>query len=137
MQKSSLGFALAVAGVVAVSIAAYAHALPPWIAPGNADKVFHFAMGGILALFLDAALRRRAAWSSSLAPPLSSVLILVPLGLDEYLQRYSAVRTSSIWDFAADVLGVVVFTLLSRRLLVPVSSRVAAWHRRPRPLQRS
>ena len=118
-----LGFIGAVAGVIGVSIAAYAQLLPPWIAPGNADKAFHFAMGGVLAFFLDRALRGRAAWRGRLAPPLSSLLVLVLLGIEEYLQRFSAVRTSSFWDFAADFAGVVVLTFAARSQLFSAASR--------------
>ena len=116
-------FLFAALAVTAASIAAYAQLLPPWIAPGDMDKVFHFAMGGTLAFFLDRALRGRAAWRGRLAPPLSSVLVLVPVGIEEYLQRYSAVRTSSIWDFAADVAGVVVLTLVARSQRFSAASR--------------
>ena len=112
----AIGLSMVIGLVVGVSILAYAQLLPSWIAPGNADKVFHFAMGGLLAFFLDGALRRRAAWRGRFAPPLSSVLVLVALGIDEYLQRFSAVRTSSIWDFAADLAGVAVCTFAARRL---------------------
>ena len=124
-MTGTFAFAGAAVMVIAVSIAAYAHALPSWIAPGNADKVFHFAMGGVLAFFLDRALRGRSAWSSRFAPPLSSVLVLVPLGVDEYLQRFSTVRSSSIWDFVADVTGVAVLTLVSRRLSAGARQRVS------------
>ena len=110
-----IGFAIAGLMVIVISFAAYMRLLPTWIAPGDTDKFFHAAMGGTLAFLLDAALKRRRAWQSSFAPPLSSVLVLVPLGIDEYFQRFSSVRSSSIWDFLADVVGVVVVTFVARR----------------------
>lgn len=115
-RSHALAFGAAVSLVIAVSIAAYTRHLPAWIAPGDTDKLFHFAMGGILAFFLDHALRHRAAWRSRVAPPLSSVVVLVPLGIDEYFQRFSAVRSSSAGDFAADLAGVIVFTIAARAL---------------------
>src|SRR3954454_3651517 len=77
------------------------------------DKVVHLVMGGMLAFFLDGALRRRMLFArSKLAVPLSTVMILVPAGIEEYMQRYTTYRTSSFWDFFADFSGVVLFTAL-------------------------
>jgi VanZ family protein len=81
------------------------------------DKLVHFCFAGALAFFLDGALARRMLRASSLSLPASSVLLLVPMGLEEYLQRYAAARTSSLGDFAADVAGVTAFTWLSRRMV--------------------
>jgi VanZ family protein len=114
-----IGFFSAVALVVAVSIVAYRDALPEWIAPGNVDKVLHFSMAGTLAFFLDGALGRRTVWRI----PLAAVIVLVPIAIEEYLQRLSPVRTSSIFDFLADVGGVTVAMLAVR---VPRHTRSAA-----------
>ena len=126
LKRNVIGFWAAVGLVVVVSIAAYKSMLPTWIAPGNADKFFHFAMAGVLAYFLDRALKGRASWRGRLAPPLASVLVVVPLGIDEYCQRFSDVRSSSFGDFAADVAGVAVFLLVARRIGAASRSRTAA-----------
>jgi VanZ family protein len=124
---SAVGF-LATVGLAAVlSVRAYRRELPAWLCAGHSDKVLHFALAGTLAFFLDGALRARPAWRGSFAPPLAAVLVLAPVGLEEYLQRYSAARTSSIWDFAADVGGVTLFIVVARKL-VPLLG--AAWRQR-------
>jgi hypothetical protein len=105
-----IGFASAVALVVVVSFVAYRDALPAWVAPGNMDKVLHCCMAGILAFFLDGALGKRSVWKI----PLAAVIILVPIAIEEYLQRLSPVRTSSIFDFLADVTGVTIAMIAVR-----------------------
>ena len=81
------------------------------------DKVVHFTIGGLLALFLDGALRHRSAFTiAGVAIPVAALLVLVPAGIEEFLQRYSVHRTSSIYDFVADLLGVVLLLSLSRRV---------------------
>ena len=100
-----------------LSSRAYAEGLPELfrIVP-HFDKVVHFTIAGLLAFFLDGALRRRTLFAGSrVAVPLAAVAILAPAAVEEYLQRYSTRRTSSLWDFAADLAGVVVFVTLSRR----------------------
>jgi hypothetical protein len=80
------------------------------------DKVAHFVTAGLLAFFLDGALKRRTLFTMAGVPvPLAAVLVIVPTGIEEYLQRYTIHRTSSGWDFAADVAGVIAFIPLSRR----------------------
>jgi hypothetical protein len=70
------------------------------------DKVVHFSFAGGLAFFLHRSTERRSLW------PIAGLLVII--GAEEIAQRASIHRTSSIWDYAADVGGVVVFTLLSR-----------------------
>lgn len=95
---------------------AYVEGLPRIFALAGVDKIVHFTLAGLLAFFLDGALQRRAVRrAGSTAIPLAAVLVLAPAGLEEFLQRYAVVRTSSFWDFAADVAGVLVFIPLSRR----------------------
>lgn len=130
----AVAFSAAVALVIVLSAAAYRQSLPTWLGDGDTDKVLHFAMSGTLAFFLDGMLRARPAWRGSFAPPLASVLVIVPVGIEEFLQRYSPSRTSDFWDFAADVAGVTCFILVARTVLPVVS---AAWRRRWAPQPRS
>ena len=109
------GLLLVAAGAAYMSSLAYAEGLPAIfrVVP-QFDKVVHFTVAGLLAFFLDGALGRRTLFAGSrVAVPLAAVAVLAPAGVEEYLQRYSTHRTSSIWDFAADVAGVVA---LSRRV---------------------
>lgn len=112
------GLLLVAAGAAYMSSLAYAEGLPAIfrVVP-QFDKVVHFAVAGLLAFFLDGALGRRTLFAGSrVAVPLAAVAVLAPAGVEEYLQRYSTHRTSSIWDFAADVAGVVALVALSRRV---------------------
>jgi hypothetical protein len=83
------------------------------------DKAVHFGMGGALAFFLDGVLKRRmirlGSSSASVRIPLAALLVLVPSGVEEFVQRFSTHRVSSFGDFAADVAGVVFSIWLSRR----------------------
>jgi VanZ family protein len=88
------------------------------------DKVIHFGMGGALAFFLDPILKRRAVLNGKL--PLAAVLILVPAGIEEFLQRYSPNRSSSIWDFLADAAGVTAGIWISRWIDRWAANRAAA-----------
>lgn len=97
---------------------AYAERLPSmFLLVPQFDKAVHFTVSGLLAFFLDGALRRRTLFTASgFAVPLAAALVLVPAGIEEYLQRYSTARTSSIWDFAADLAGVALLIRVSRRV---------------------
>jgi VanZ family protein len=103
-------------GAVAFGLTAlaYVEGLPLFLIQGRTDKVLHFTFAGLLAFFLDGALRRRGIGPGGRIP-LAAVLVLVPAGIEEYLQRYATFRTASLGDFAADVAGVIFFLWLSRR----------------------
>jgi hypothetical protein len=70
------------------------------------DKIIHFTVAGSFAFFLHRATRRRSLW------PVAGLLAI--FGLEELAQILSVHRTASFGDFAADVAGVVAFTLLAR-----------------------
>jgi len=112
------GLAVVAAGAFYLSALAYREGLPSvfQVVP-QFDKVVHFTIAGLLAFFLDGALRRRTAFKiDGRAISLAALLILVPAAIEEFLQRYSVHRTSSIWDFIADLLGVLVLVRLSRQV---------------------
>jgi VanZ family protein len=106
---------LAVAGFL--TLLAYREGLPEiFDAFPQSDKVVHFASAGMLAFFLDGALKRRTLFViARFAVPLAAIAVLLPAGIEEFLQRYSVHRTSSFFDFAADVAGVTLLLPLSRR----------------------
>lgn len=97
-------FAIAVGVVVAISVAAYAGQIPSFVAAHGVDKVLHATMGATLTFLLTRALRGRAA--------VAAVMVMIPLALDEYLQRFSATRSSDWGDLAADVTGVMLGVIL-------------------------
>jgi VanZ family protein len=110
------GFGVVVAIAAGASLIAYGPGLPDAFGRHQVDKALHFFFAGFLAFFLDGAMARRAAFRiGAWAMPLAAVLVIVPTGIEEYLQRYSVVRTSSFLDFVADVAGVACFIPLSRR----------------------
>lgn len=110
------GFFVVVGVGFTLSGVAYHEGLPGFLASGHIDKVLHCSIAGLLAFFLDGALKRRSLFEVfGLAIPAAAALILVPVGIEEYLQRYSDYRSSSVFDFLADVVGVAAFIPLSRR----------------------
>jgi len=110
------GFAALVGIAGVLTVIAYREGLPGIFHRPHVDKVVHFWVAGLLAFFLDGALGRRSVRLGQRPVPLAAILVLVPSGIEEYAQRYAEFRTSSVWDFAADVAGVIVLLRLSRRL---------------------
>src|SRR5688500_2726433 len=112
-----IGFVAVLAFAVYITLRAYAIGLPDIFRFHYFDKAAHFVTAGLLAFFLDGALRRRTLFATgNITVPLAAALVLVPAGVEEYLQRFApTLRTSSFWDFAADVAGVVVLIPLSRQ----------------------
>jgi VanZ family protein len=121
LDRRGFSFFVAVGLVVALSIVAYRGGVPGFVAAHGADKVLHAAMGFTLALLLTRALRGRAL--------LAAAVVFVPIALDEYLQRFSATRTSDWSDLIADIVGIGIATVVSKRRALR-SSREA-----PGPLQ--
>jgi VanZ family protein len=70
--------------------------------PELPDKLVHFCYFGVMALLLAHGVGRR--WWGLAA-------VLVPLigALDEWHQLYVPGRDSSVWDWAADVVGTAAF----------------------------
>lgn len=113
-----LGFSVIVGIGGFLSLRAYQEGLSDVLelAP-QLDKLLHFVLAGLLAFFLDGALRRRTLFTIGRLPvPLAAVGILVPTAIDEIAQSFTIYRTASVFDYAADVAGVVVFIRLSRRV---------------------
>lgn len=106
LRSRTFPFFAAAAGVVGVSIAAYSGMTPTALSSHGVDKVLHATMAGILTFCLARALRGRAA--------LAAVLVLVPLAIDEYFQRYSHQRSSDWGDLAADIAGALLVVAIYR-----------------------
>lgn len=99
-----------------LNLAAYQGALQPSLAfIPHWDKCLHFGLAGTITFFLDGALRRRSVGRRPIQIPVAALMLLVPRAIEEYLQRYTSTRESSIYDCVADALGVTVFIWLSRR----------------------
>ncbi|MCL2725484.1 MAG: VanZ family protein [Polyangiaceae bacterium] len=111
-----LAFVLVVFIALGLSWIAYSEGLAILEVWQGLDKVFHFTLAGALAFCLDGALGRCNLHVGRVRLPLASVLVLVPCAIDEWMQRWSSTRTSSIWDFLADVAGVTIWLGIARRI---------------------
>lgn len=111
-EGSRLPIALTAGLAVLMSLVAYAGHIPTSVAAHGIDKVLHFAMSFLLALALGRALRGRVR--------LGALLVFAVLALDEYLQRFSAHRSSDWGDLLADLVGCVLAVAIARPLLLAV-----------------
>ena len=98
--------------VVSIGAAAYLGALPVHFPRyPHSDLVAHALLVGLLALFADGALGFRSLFPGRLAlVRLGSTIVLVVAAVEEMAQGLSPMRSSDITDFAADVVGIVVFS---------------------------
>lgn len=103
--------ALSVAAFVVGSGVAYSGGLPGFAARHGVDKVLHATAAGTLTFFLARVLAGRA-W-------LAAALVLVPLAIDEYMQRYSPLRSSDWGDLAADAVGALAAAAFVRLTAPP------------------
>jgi VanZ family protein len=101
-------FCFAVLVVVALSVAAYSGRIPSFVTGHGIDKVLHATMGATLTFLLARLFRGRAV--------LAALLVLAPLAADEYLQRFSPMRSSDWGDLAADVMGALLAVAIHRAL---------------------
>ena len=97
----------------------------------SADKVGHIAMYGLLALFVnmawgfahfDLAIR----WIRGQYFQLGSFAVLFFSLFEEFSQQFFPTRTIDAWDALANLVGVVIFTIVSGRM---------AQSKRSRPIQ--
>ena len=111
MRKVWIGaLALQTLAILVILFLAYTGHLPIfWASWPGFDLLGHAGLFGLLALFADRALRRRAVGGLRLGP----TLVLLLAASEECLQAFSPHRTASPWDFLADVAGVVVLCSLA------------------------
>jgi VanZ family protein len=110
-----------------ISIGAYTGRLPTSIpAIPNIDLLGHAILIGGLAFFLDGALGYRRLFAGAAFPRLAPALIVIAAAIEEFAQRLSPRRESSLSDFAADVIGVCVLCWASRRIDEAIAARRAA-----------
>lgn len=81
------------------------------------DKFMHFTLYGILAFLLHLALKGRRLTLGPLHPPLAAILIALLCALDELQQSFIPYRAFDAQDYAADILGILVFTFFAAQLL--------------------
>lgn len=78
------------------------------------DTIGHTVLLGLGAYLLHRALNRRMFRVGPLQLPLGPALILLVAALEEALQMLSPLRTTSLVDLSADVLGISCAYLLDR-----------------------
>lgn len=99
-------FAVAASTAVALSTLAYTNHIPTLFFLQGIDKVLHATMTLTLTLLLARAQRGRAV--------LAAVLVMTPVAIDEYMQRFSSARTSEWGDLIADLVGVALAIMIVR-----------------------
>lgn len=80
------------------------------------DKIAHAVLIGLPAFFLDGSLDFRPLSRRSRFPRLAPTLVFTVAAIEEYMQRFSARRSSSFVDLAADLVGICFFSWLARRV---------------------
>ncbi len=76
-----------------------------------ADKVGHVVLYGILALLLNIALRYKSIYIFGFNMQIGALIVLTFAGLEELTQYFIPNRTLDIYDFLADIAGVILFSL--------------------------
>ncbi len=105
----AIGFAL----LIFIMSSLPGHRLPP-LGIDFSDKYIHALEFGLFGMFLY----RAFLYSDFFTRPyLMTILTGMPYAaLDEFHQRYVPGRFSSIWDFAADAVGILIFAGISAYL---------------------
>ena len=100
--------------VVAITLVAYTGALSgaPWLSIPGTDKALHFLCFGALGFGTHFALRGRT-WRGL---PLAVLLPLAGALAEEFVQASSPYRTADGFDLLADLLGLMLFWRLARRV---------------------
>lgn len=81
-----------------------------------ADKAGHFILYGILALLINLSLFRSLPLRSrKWVVVVSSLILALLIGIEEFSQQYFANRTFSLSDLTASYLGVIFFSWLAIR----------------------
>ena len=90
------------------------------------DKVGHFVLFGLLSLTVNMAVfERRPGAVKSAQAVRTSLVLAVPIALEELSQRWITGRTFSLLDLTASLLGVALFAGAAIRLRERVEDRSA------------
>jgi VanZ family protein len=108
MTRIAILYAAALAAIIA---AADANRLPVFAQQLHhvpyLDKLAHFTLYGLLALFANLALVRSGRWTPMRAIRIGTIVVLIVATLEEYSNRFVAVRDWSWGDLAANYLGIL------------------------------
>jgi hypothetical protein len=75
------------------------------------DKVMHCLLYGIMALLLNYGLNFKSKKIFGFNMQIGALIVLTFAGLEEITQYWLPSRTCDIFDFVADIFGVILFSL--------------------------
>ena len=79
------------------------------------DKIMHGVLYGTMALFLNYGLNFKSKKIFGFNLQIGAIVVLTFAGLEEITQYWLPSRTCDVFDFVADVVGVVLFSLIRRK----------------------
>ena len=80
----------------------------------NGDKLMHGLLYGVMALLLNYGLNFKSKKIFGFNMQVGAMIVLTFAGLEEITQYWIPSRTCDVFDFVADVVGVVLFSLFKR-----------------------
>ncbi len=87
--------------------------------PGG-DKVGHFSLFGLLSFVVNLSVfEARPLGDKRRLALITSLILMIFIGLEEYAQRFFPTRSPDILDFLASCAGVTFFTWLAVKLKTP------------------
>ncbi|WP_353932178.1 VanZ family protein [Okeanomitos corallinicola TIOX110] len=97
-----------------IFIAAYLQIIPTEISRfPYYDTVLHFLLLGLAAYFSHQALRKRKFRILNIPVPLAPLIVFLFCIVDEMIQSYVPYRNADWVDLAADICGIISFTILA------------------------
>ncbi len=81
----------------------------------NGDKLMHGLLYGIMALLLNYGLNFKSKIFFGFNMQVGAIIVLTFAGLEEITQYWLPSRTCDVFDFVADVFGVVLFSLWRKK----------------------
>jgi VanZ family protein len=87
--------------------------IQPFVSFAYADKLWHFLLIGILSLLVNLAFMAKRLRISKFNLLLGSLVVTVVVTLEELSQGLLIHRTMDIYDWLADIVGIVLFGQLA------------------------
>ena len=78
------------------------------------DKIAHASLYGVMALLLNYGLNFKSKKIFGFNMQVGAIIVLTFAGLEEITQYWLPSRTCDVFDFVADTVGVVLFSLWRR-----------------------
>jgi len=81
------------------------------------DKIAHASLYGLMAFLLNFGLGFKTKKILGISMQLGAVIVLLFAGIEELSQYYFPSRTLDIYDFIADIVGVVLASFIHKKVL--------------------